>query len=66
MTQISSEAVDPAFIVQFSEEELTLIKNFLEVRKIYAPYNEQLGYKIWKPYMAELLEKVQTMLDTLY
>jgi len=54
---------DPAITVYFSEEELTLLKNFLEARKIYAPYGEVSGYKIWKPYMAELLEKINLMLD---
>jgi hypothetical protein len=48
--------------VNFTEEELTPIKNFLEARKIYAPYGEVSGYRIWKPYMADLLAKVDGIL----
>ena len=53
---------DAELLVYLTEEELTLIKNFLEARKIYAPYGETAGYRIWKPYMANLLVKIDGIL----
>jgi hypothetical protein len=38
------------------------MRNFLEARKIYAPYGEVSGYRIWKPYMGDLLVKINAIL----
>jgi hypothetical protein len=53
---------DAELLVSLTEEDLTLIKNFLEARKIYAPYEEVSGYRIWKPYMGDLLVKINAIL----
>jgi hypothetical protein len=53
---------DAELLVSLTEEDLTLIKNFLEARKIYAPYGEVSGYRIWKPYMGDLLVKINAIL----
>ena len=41
--------------LSLTTEELLLIRNTLRFRKCYAPY----GDIVWKPYMVELLSKIE-------
>lgn len=41
--------------MKLTDKELTLIRNTLYTRRMYAPYGET----VWKPYMQSLLQKIE-------
>lgn len=50
----------PTIKVSLTQEELELIRNFLQARQIYIPYGEKWGYSFWQPYMERLLHKAES------
>lgn len=51
--------------MKLSKEQLDLLRNTLLSRKMYAPTKIPCGAVIWKPYMEDLLKKIETALADL-
>ena len=52
----------PTIKVSLTQEELELIRGFLQARQIYIPCGEKWGYSFWQPYMERFLHKTEAAL----